>query len=521
MSGGDDAGDPLAVLRRSAHLLNDLGNARRLHDHAGGRLYWIEEEGQWVAFDGVRWSLDDGKASARAWCHAVAAGLMEEFYALSAANDEEVKAVYGQRFSADMREKRCADLYAHAIKSGESAKAEGMMKQAQGLRGGNSGAFLMQAHLPDFDADPLAFHCANGVLRFAKDEAGVWGHSFRPGHSPADMMMQVGGVAYDADAAAPGWAARMDTMFTDPVQREAIQRIYGMVLTGLISDQAFYIYQGKGQDGKSMTNKIIGEMLGDYFRTASPKTFLEGPARGGSEHQSDIVRLKGDVRLVVCDEPKKGGVWDGERIKQATGSKFVARGVNAKKEETFTPRWKLIVECNTLPRAPSDDHGFRRRFKLYPWVVQFGITPGVADEPGYVVETRLRGEASGILNWMIAGALRWLETDEIPEAEMAALARASFWATSSALGDWLESCCDLTDTAALTGAGELYASFKQFCLDRGDKEDAIMKQTGFGNRLNEIQCYSVKDGRTKLKVRMGIKFKAADGAGAADTGDVW
>ena len=121
--------------------------------------------------------------------------------------------------------------------------------------------------------------------------------------------MQDGNVAYDPYAKPTEWAKRMEMMHHDPVQRTAIQRIYGMTLTALISDQAFYIYQGKGQDGKWAKNNVICRLHGMYARKTDPKTFLEGPSQASAAHQSDMVRLSGDVRLVVMDEPKQHLGW--------------------------------------------------------------------------------------------------------------------------------------------------------------------------------------------------------------------
>ena len=146
--------------------------------------------------------------------------------------------------------------------------------------------------------------------------------------------------------------------------------------------------------------------------------------------------------------------------------------------------------------------------------MQFGTTPGVANEAGDVVKARLLGEASGILNWMIAGCLEWLALREIPEPEASKRASASFWATSSAMGEWIEQWCDLTDPEAREEATPLYQHFKQFCVDRGDKEEHIMKQTTFGLRLNDAQIYSVANHTTGKKDRVGIRLKRAGDAGA-------
>lgn len=498
------------ALRRSRFDMNDLGNARRLQEAARGRLLYVGELKCWVAFDGRRWAVDEGDAVALGMAQTVAEGLQDEVMALASAERDDLSAVYGPKFSEEMRTKRAGALYDWAMKSGNAERARAMLTQASGLRidtQDGEGRFLMRAKLNDFDQHKLAFHCQNGTVRFVEDADGGWGWRFDPGHDPADMFMQIAGVFFQQGAQCPHWIDRLNVLHRDPLQRTAIQRIYGMTLTAFISDQAFYVFQGKGGDGKSMTNKIIGGLLGDYFRSSSPQTFLEGKQRNASDHQSDIVRLSGDVRLVVCDEPKKGSVWNAERIKQVTGSKVTARAPNARDEITFEVHWQLIVECNSLPRAPTDDRGFRRRLNIYPWQIQYGITPGVEEEPSHIVEERLTAELSGILNWMIQGTVDWLNTNEVPQPDMMKLALDSFWASSSDMGEWLQSCCDLSDPDAFEGATVLYKHFKDFCIDKGVKEEAVLSQTKFGSLLNEAQIYGRKDVRGN-KVRKGIKIRS-------------
>lgn len=515
----------LTTLERARLPMNDLGFARRVYEAArdaagAAQLLWLADgaggKGCWVAFDGIRWSTDQGPMRALAYAQKAAMAISEESAALRDAEPEELAAVFGPKFTREMADERVGQLFGYGIKCGDHAKCTAGLNQYKGLRDMEAGddldaPFVTQAWSRDFDTESHAYHAANGVIRMVRGPDG-WTHTFTPGHRAADRFMQVANVAYHAGAVAREWIARMETMHHDPVQREAIRRIYGMGLTQLISDQAFYIFQGKGQDGKSATNDVICQLHGAYARKADPKTFLEGPAQASAAHQSDIVRLAGDVRLVVCDEPKKGATWDGQRIKQATGSEMIARGAHATTELSFTPHWQLIFECNGLPKPPSDDRGFRRRFKLYPWVVQFGITPGVEDEPVHLVKQRLLEEGPGILNWMIEGCIAWLNEGTVPEPEMARRASASFWQVTSALGEFIETCCDLSDPEAREEATPLYQAFRQFCLDRGDKEDRIISQTTFGKELNNAQVYAVANHKTGKKERVGIRLKSRPGA---------
>lgn len=499
--------DTDALIRRALHDLNDLGNAERLAIlvSPGGvpELLWIEDagDGAWAAFDGQRWSIKAGKAAAMRAAHRVAKGLRDEARALASIPADQLPARVYEGFSDDFRKERVSAIYGWAIKSGNSGQTAAMLRQAQANP-------ELIARMADFDTDPLAYHVQNGTIRFGEPRPGVWAYRFDEGHDPADRFMRMADVDYDRDAACAEWEARLPILQPDAGQRAMQQRLYGSTLTGLIDDQAFYVQQGKGGDGKSMTNIIMENLHGDYCLRASPKTFLEGPQKSGSDHQSDIVRLSGDIRMVVCDEPKRGSVWDGERIKQVTGSKVTARGAYARDEETFVPRFKLIVECNPLPRAPSDDDGFRRRFKLFVWPVQLHKTPGLKADPPAIVERRLTAEKSGILNWMIAGALDFLNHGRtIPVTPTMVEALGNYWEASSPLGEWLDSWCDMTNRDHRENASALWEAFKKWCEDQGLESPQPKTQTAFGRALSERHIMSVKGGKG-VKYRRGIRLRS-------------
>lgn len=502
--------DQERALARCWFDLSDLGNAKRLVDQAGGMLRWLPDDKCWIAFDGRRWSIEEGEQRARAFTHAVAEGIRAERNALSSIKDDarQLSERFGAWCTPDLAQARVIALHGWASDSGNASRSNGMLAQAKGLA-------ELNARMVDFDTDPYAYHVANGTIRFGQPDGpdGPWAWKFEPGHAAADMFTRQAAFIFDAGAACPHWEKRLIELHDDPAQRTAIQRIYGMGLTQLISDQAFYVYQGGGNDGKSMTNEVVGAGHGEageggYFRQSAPQVFLEsGSQKEASAHQSAVVRLAGDIRLVVCDEPPKRATWDGNRIKQVTGSKITARGHNAKTEITFTPHFQLIVECNGLPKMPGDDRGFRRRFKLYPWLKTYGKTQGLVDEDPAIVKARLLGELPGILNWMIAGAVDWLNERKIPEPMMAKRATESFWDDTSPMGSWLKDCCDLSDPDARVGATELYQHFRAYRIAAGDKEDRIMGQTSFGNRLNDLQIYGDKNGRGTID-RLGIRLLA-------------
>ena len=473
---------------------SDFGNGKRVVAVAAGRLLWIEDLQAFAHYDGTRWSLERGAIEAQRIAHKVIEHIDAEATALGeiAENAIQLRERVGAWCTPELAQKRVETLRGHAVRSGSAGMTSGMLKQARSF---------LTAFLADFDTDELIYNTLNYTLRFAEVD-GKWAVKAHP-HDPNDMLMQVANVLYDPKATATFWTERLEMLTPDPEQLAAFKPLYGYSLTGLSSDQSFYVHQGKGGDGKSMTHMALADLHGDYYRHAGIKTFLQGRDGGGAEHRSDLVRLRGDIRFVTSDEPKKSSVWDGETIKQITGSFVTARGANERTEITFKPRFKLFIECNIIPRAPSDDKGFRRRFKLFMWRVSLDETPAGAMQPDEVLR-RLQEEKSGILNWLIEGALEWLTTRHIPQPTAMSDVLADFWSDSSPLLEWMAEWCDTSDKAAMEPAKRLHDHFKQWCEDAG--KEHILNSTAFGRALRDKQHDTHKDSRG-IRWRKGIRLR--------------
>lgn len=520
--GGQFASEQIEIedadpLKLAFYEQSDLGNAERLKALAGGKLKWIEDLQLWAWYDGARFDVERGAIEAQRLAHRVVRHIRTESAAIYELHErcehgdtdalEQLNRPKGPKYDAEKLKTLGSGLLKHALKSGSAGMTSGMLRQARSD---------LAALSDDFDKDPLAYNVANGTLRFVRGDDGKWKVAFSP-HDPADLIMRVADVEYDPKAECPFWRRRIVDTTPDPEQQKALQLLYGYTLTGLTSDQAFYVNQGVGNDGKSTTHQALGELHGDYFRHAGVKTFLQGADRGGAEHRSDLVRLKGDVRFVTCDEPKGRAVWDGEVIKQVTGSLITARGSGERTEVTYRPHFKLFIECNNIPRAPSDDKGFRRRFKLYQWKVSLPV----AGEEGYIpideALAMIRAERSGILNWLIEGALEWLETRTIPQPAAMVAVLSDFWADSSPMLEWLAERCDCSDPNASTPAKDLFDDFKAW-FEAAVPDGQVMSSTAFGRALRDKQFTVFKDpkgNRWRKGIRLRTEAERIDALAAA------
>lgn len=484
---------PPDALELAWYDTNDAGNAQRLKARSQGLLRWVDhgdDQGYWIAYKDGRWQREIGMREARLATDDVSACLHEEAKALARQIKDEPQKL---GLSVEMATARLDELRKWARESGNANRARGMLDKARALL----------AVSPDaFDREPLAFNVCNGTLRFVEGPDG-WSVRLDP-HDPADMISRMAEVDYDPGAACPAFLKRLERLQPEADQREFMRRIFGYSLQGYRSEQVFVVAQGKGGDGKSLTHVVFSAIFGDYYKHADVQSFLQGGRKSGSDHSEDLARLAGDTRLVTCDEPERGSTWNSKIIKQMTGGgKMTVRALREASRE-IRPGWLLIVECNTFPRVPTSDDGFWRRCKVLEWPVQLSR----AEQGDFeAIKGALLAERSGILNWMIGGALTWLAERTLKESARAVEVRESYRNSSDPFGEWYRARCVIGAADAMREQiTRLHEDFQRYCRDEiGIDEDKIPKVRAFGTALDERQHRARKS--NGVKMRLGIRLK--------------
>jgi putative DNA primase/helicase len=501
----NDDGIPITPpdpLRMAWYELSDLGNAQRLRDLAMGKLLWVEDH--WVAYDGKRWSGEDGRRLAQRLAHDVARHIPAEAEALAEHLDAMDAAL--REKAKDRYEEKIAALIKHGIQSGNTAKTQGMLAQAQ------SELFALR---DDFDSDPFAINVQNGTLRLRRDADDKWRTVLTP-HDPADMITRIAAVEYDPKAQCPHWMRHMETVLPIPAVRDFFQQCVGYGWTGEIREQCIFLLQGKGGDGKSTTMNVLREIAGGFGATADVQTFMAGAQRSGGEASPDLARLAGDTRIVSTGEPRPGGMLDEGRIKSVTGgSPITARELHGAPFE-YTPRFKVFFECNRKPRVSGDDDGIWRRMVVILFPHQFKGT--AADKQA---QRRLLDEGPGILNWVLAGAIAWLESDMLTAPAEVQEAIDDYRKAANPFGEWFMERVDTRDPAARTAAKDLYASYKTWCEENAVGDREIMTSTAFGRALSDKQIPKMKGANGTIQ-RKGARLRDDSelfgGGGAGSSG---
>lgn len=269
-------------------------------------------------------------------------------------------------------------------------------------------------------------------------------------------------------AVAPEWGMEtprfksfLKLVTKDDVNMQAfLQRFAGYCCTRSIREQAVFFCYGAGGNGKSTFINTIASILGGFAITAQQNTFFVTR----NEHHAQELAVLEDARMIRIGEPKKGQVWDENRIKQITGGEAIRANLMHQNSTEYQPVGKLVINGNKKPRLRVDE-ALKRRFYLIPFPHKISDEERIMD-----FDKTLITEWPGILAWMIDGWEIW-EHEGLMPPEKVIEATKEYLRDEDTIMHFVEEDCVEMPTAR-EPTGTLYAAYKKRCLDSGmDKED--------------------------------------------------
>lgn len=478
---------------------NDRDNGRRLIIWFGADLLYVSGMG-WLTWRGTHWQRDEGDLGARAKAQALVdkikleAGLIKASPAQQRAIDAgrtAMKKGADDRSADDDRAidrmakilvalaKRRGDRVKFAISSGNAGKTEAMLKQA---------ASHQAIAAEDLDKDLHQFNLRSGTLAFRRvlnEESDPleprynWVVLHGP-HARTDRITKLAEVDYDPEAKAPLFAAFLEKTQPDPVMRKFIQvfHAYALLIGGNDAQKLVFHY-GTGANGKSAFLEALGRMAGSYRAVVSPDTLVGDGQRDGSKANSDIARLHA-ARFVTVEELPRGTPLKENLIKSLTGgTRQVARFLQKEIFE-FDPVFTAAMTGNDLPSVSGTDYGIWRRLLIVPWAVT--IPEGERMPFGELMKL-FDAERAGILNWLIDGALAFLNDglDRFIPSTVTAFTQ-DYREDRDNVGVFADTCM-IRETNQKVKAGVLYAAYTAWCERNGLHKAS---QRAFGDRLKSL-----------------------------------
>ncbi|MEW2418672.1 phage/plasmid primase, P4 family [Streptomyces sp. NPDC046866] len=380
----------------------------------------------WYRWDSTRWLIDEDDTVL--W----AAGDLAESIAT---NDPT-----GTHSAAALRQHRRRALSTSGINA--------MLTQARSA----PGMILNAARL---DADPYALCTPAGIVDLftGRLRAPVPGRDF---HSRSTTVAPLA-------IPTPRWDRFLvDTFGDGPEGAQMIgflQLLLGYSVTGDVGGQVMPFLFGSGKNGKSVLLDVLMKLLGDYADAAPPGFLMARPYEG---HPTDLAELHGR-RVIVCSEVKPGDKFDEARVKLLTGGDRIKARRMRQDFFGFQPTHKLWLLGNHRPEVGTGGFAFWRRMRLIPFERVVSDDRKIDN----LADILVTEEGPGILNWLIAGAGRYLGGDkDLTGPERVRIATTAYADTEDHTGRFLGESCRLEPDLRVEQA-QLYAAYRGWCQNEG------------------------------------------------------
>lgn len=214
------------------------------------------------------------------------------------------------------------------------------------------------------DCNPSLLGVKNCVIELTDSRAYT-----RPG-KPEDYITKKVGVAYRSEynfkhRDVQDLLLYFKQVFPEPTLNEYMKKDVAAMLYGRNAEKMFRIWIGETNGSKSVFQKIIRQMFGDYYCDLPPE-YYSAQQKSGSGPNPELAQAKGS-RVAFSAEADDDTSFKGARIKKVTGGdSFFARSCNddgGSSETTF----KTIMVLNIVPDITGMDEATKNRFCQIPF----------------------------------------------------------------------------------------------------------------------------------------------------------
>lgn len=427
VAGGTNDTPPAPVLTYSA---TDDGNALRLADTYGDRLRFCKARGSWLAWNGRRWTWDDGAAVELA--RLIARGLPGE--------------------------DKAAQRHRHHSLSWRGLSAMERISRSDPR---------LRVDLGHLDAEAYELNTPGGVVDLRT------GKLHDP--DPAKLHTRSTTVAPEFGTEPVRWLRFLaDTFAGDPALTLYVQRLLGLSLIGRVLEPVLPFGLGEGANGKSTLMNVAQGILGgdDGYATTAPAELLIATAHRG--HPTEIARLSG-VRLVVASELEEGERFAEARIKMLTGKDQIAGRFMGKDFFRFNPTHTIWLLGNDQPAIRSGGPALWRRLRLVRFLHVVPEAERVADLDAQLIDA----EGPEILAWMVAGAVDYLR-EGLAEPDSVRVATHEYEKDQDTVGRFVADMCETGDPNAqhmTVRVAAVRAAYERWCAQEGESPVTVKALT--------------------------------------------
>ncbi len=346
----------------------------------------------------------------------------------------------------------------------------------------------------EWDADPMSLVTLDGVVDLRTGES-------RPGE-PADYLQSHVPTRWlGLDAPCDRFERYIREILDGDAERvEFLQRLMGYGLTGQATEHILPVLHGAGRNGKDTLLETLQAVLGPQLaRPISNDVLIESGRRDPNAPTPALYDLRG-LRIGWVNESNEGARLNVSQVKWIVGGGTIWAQPLHGQPVTFEPHYLLLLETNNLPHANADDYALWQRLLLLRFTQSYIDDPRKANEHPRDLHLRatLADEASGILAWLVRGALAY-QREGLHPPDGVKLATESYQAEEDTLGQFIEERCEV-GPAYEVRAAQLYQAYRAWSEETGLRS---MSSTAFGRRMGKR--YEKKHAEQNVYLGIGLK----------------
>jgi P4 family phage/plasmid primase-like protien len=344
----------------------------------------------------------------------------------------------------------------------------------------------------------------NGVFDFTTLQ-------FRKGRPDDYISMTVG---YDfPDAVPPKVLKEVKQIFQDPFDSQDMTSYMLSVLASCMDGrrkfQEFYIWTGRGSNGKSTIQELVMQTFGDYAKPLDIAFWTKAKRECGGA-MPELADKKG-VRFVFSNEPEATDKIQVSKIKEVTGGERITARKLYAQPVTYRPQFGIFILCNDLPELSKHDGGIERRTRVLSFVHQFRQNPLQGQRRA---DPLIMDNCRNNMEWRKACikilidqyiAIRQLHTLHLPNEVVEA--SRSYMEENNPVGLWLREHFEITnDDSDRILADDMWNMYKSM-VDRNCGKVTFSRAM---TETNGMAKKMYKTGRTTRMYYIGIKNLAMD-----------
>ena len=144
-------------------------------------------------------------------------------------------------------------------------------------------------------------------------------------------------------------------------------------LSGNNKYERFYIWSGKGGNGKGVLSELVKRALGLYYHPI-PHTIITKMSDKKDSACPPLAKAKGK-RFVQFSEPEAEDKFQVGLVKELTGGDEITARDLYKSTIIYKPQWSLYGQTNNIPKLNRADGGAGRRIRVLMFLFSFVSDP--------------------------------------------------------------------------------------------------------------------------------------------------